>query len=739
MITIKKSLVIGGAGALLAATAFSAKAATDYYGTTQEFAKESIYFLMTDRFTNGDTSNDFQDQGCHINCSFNQKTPEGDADIGYMGGDFKGIVDNIDYIKEMGFSAVWITPIVENPDSAYTGGGLDANKSGYHGYWGTNFYTVDEHLESSGLNFQQFVSILNEEGVKVVLDIVANHGSHGFGMTQHQWNNSNFGRVFDKNWNKICDHENKPWGQIAGNNCFLNNQNEDGKPFLGAPLAEFDQRKQFIKDYLNNSFLQWIDQGVAAFRIDTVKHVPESYWAELAELIRAQHPGFYLFGEYFSDSMAELSNFQNATNISVLDFAGKSAMQSVFGGGNSYANLAGYLDLENNQYKNSYDLATFYDNHDMPRMNASDNGFIDAHNWLFTTRGVPVLYYGSEMGFQRGKAEHDGNRDFYGPGNISNARNSQIFQKLKEVVALRQSNIALQMGIQVNVVLNQDIAVLYRVYQKGDVNQTALVLLNKGNGIADFHITEHLSDGRWVDAKSGELFNVNGSLNTTVAPHDVKVLLFDQEVNSTSLIRILDARMRTFPQVFFRGTPNGWDAIEMKYLGNNTWETVQTFGAASTERFKFDIHGDWSLNYGDNQADGIADQTGADILIMEGAGNYRITFHADTKRYSLVKQTTNDVYVTFFCEQGYTQMGQSVYVVGDNQRIGNWASVNAVKLDPNNYPTWGGTVAMPANTCFEWKCIKRDEQNADMDLVWQPGGNNKICTGSSDVNVIGSF
>jgi glucoamylase len=94
---------------------------------------------------------------------------------------------------------------------------------------------------------------------------------------------------------------------------------------------------------------------------------------------------------------------------------------------------------------------------------------------------------------------------------------------------------------------------------------------------------------------------------------------------------------RSYPQVYFRGTPNGWGTTAMDLVDDFTWRTIQTFGSASNERFKFDIYGDWSVNFGDNEPDGIADQTGADIPITQGAGSYIITFNDQTKAYSVVK------------------------------------------------------------------------------------------------------
>src|SRR3546814_7860090 len=102
----------------------AAAAPADYDGTLEPFASHAVYFVVTDRFVNGDPSNDHRDQGgAHRTFDIPVHCPDGiDGNIGYLGGDFRGVVDNAAYIRDMGFDAVWITPIVDNPDQAFTGG-----------------------------------------------------------------------------------------------------------------------------------------------------------------------------------------------------------------------------------------------------------------------------------------------------------------------------------------------------------------------------------------------------------------------------------------------------------------------------------------------------------------------------------------------------------------------------------------------------------------------------------------
>ncbi|MBP7371172.1 MAG: cyclomaltodextrin glucanotransferase, partial [Arenimonas sp.] len=167
------------------------------------------------------------------------------------------------------------------------------------------------------------------------------------------------------------------------------------------------------------------------------------------------------------------------------------------------------------------------------------DGFIDAHNWLFTARGIPVIYYGSETGFMRGKAEHQGNRNYYGQDRIDAGSANPIYTKLKRIAQVRRDTPALQRGLQLNLLLEGNRAAFYRVYQHGDVTQTALVLLNKGDTPATFHLSELLQTGEWRSAMNGKRYQMNAAKNRfkfKVPAHDVELLLFEGTLTSPELV-----------------------------------------------------------------------------------------------------------------------------------------------------------------------------------------------------------
>jgi len=534
------------ASALLGACANTTKPQTAdaFYGTLEPFASDAIYFVMTDRFVNGDPANDHRDQGgAHRTFDVPIQGPDADDtdNIGYLGGDFKGVVDNAGYIRDLGFSAVWVTPITDNPDEAFTGGdpvhwrsGLaDRGKTGYHGYWSDNFFALDEHLPSKDLDFAQFTRAMRDYGLKIVLDIVANHGSPSWTMPHVQ---AKFGQIFDAHGKLVADHQNLPPEKLdpARNplHAFYTT-----KTFL-AQLSGIDEDNPAALDYFVGAYEQWIGQGAAAFRIDTAGLSPPAYWKKFSDRIRAKHPGFFMFGEDFEYDANKLAPYthRDGGDISLLDFPLRGQLQKVFEHSDSdYAQVESALHLDDGLYRNPYELVTFYDNHDMARLNATDAGFIDANNWLFTARGIPVIYYGSEVGFMRGRPEHAGNRNYFGQQRVDAAPASSIFQNLKRIANLRKQSIALQKGLQLDVELKGDRAIFYRVYEHAGAAQTALVLLNKGDAEQTFDVHQYLQPGRWRDGFSHQALAFVERASLRVPAHGVKVYFYDRPLTRADL------------------------------------------------------------------------------------------------------------------------------------------------------------------------------------------------------------
>ncbi len=245
-----------------------------------------------------------------------------------------------------------------------------------------------------------------------------------------------------------------------------------------------------------------------------------------------------MFGENFEYDANKIAPYTriDGGDISLLDFPLRQKLQQVFEHAHSdYATVASALFLEHGPYRNPYDLVTFYDNHDMARLNADDAGFIDAHNWLFTARGIPVVYYGSEVGFMRGRKEHAGNRNYFGQDRVNAAPASPIYRQLKRIANLRKTSIALQRGLQLDVRLHGDIAIFYRVYENAGTTQTALVLLNKGDHARTLVVRDYMQAGTWRDGFDGTKKLVGDHLRASVPAHGVRVFFYEDPLTRDDL------------------------------------------------------------------------------------------------------------------------------------------------------------------------------------------------------------
>lgn len=523
----------------------------EVYGTDRDFAKESIYFVITDRFVDGDKHNNYKHQGGKYPTykgELKSKDGKHKAYIGYLGGDFKGLYENSDYIKDMGFSTVWITPIVSNPNESFSGGKKttfsredlkDGGKSGFHGYWADNFYKEDEHLISKEFSFKEFTKKMHDKDLKVMLDIVCNHGSPAYTMPEQR---STYGKLFDIEGKLIADHQNLYPTKLDYKNPLHKFYNK--KAGL-AQLSDFNENNEEFFKYITGAYLQWIEQGADSFRIDTYGWMPHKFWKRFADTIRAEHPDFFMVGEVFSYNDKALAKYQLPKNgdITIFDFYLQKALNNVFQKNShlGYGDLLYALHLDNGVYTNPYELVTFYDNHDVNRFNGNENDYIDLHNFLFTNRGIPCIYYGSEIAFMPHTSEHNGSRNYYGETNIKKAPQGKIYKKLKEIAHIRKNSIALQKGMQINLGFNKHTAAFLRIYQKDGINQTALVLLNKSDKTKKIKLKKYISHGIWK-SNYGEVNIKNSKLERILTPHSVEVLLFNQPVNNYDLIKMIKAR-----------------------------------------------------------------------------------------------------------------------------------------------------------------------------------------------------
>ncbi|HYK72016.1 MAG TPA: alpha-amylase family glycosyl hydrolase [Pseudoneobacillus sp.] len=404
----------------------------------RKWQDETVYFLMIDRFNNGDTTNDFD---------VNAKDP-----LAYHGGDFQGIIDKLDYLKDMGFTTIWLTPIFDNADK------------GYHGYWINDFYKVDEHFGNLA-TFKKLVKEAHKRDIKIIVDFVANHVA-----PNHPWLTDST----KKNW----FHDNQ---EIT--NWEDQNQLENGWIF---GLPDLAQENPEVENYLLDAAEWWIKEtNIDGYRLDTVKHVPVSFWEKFSEKVKETKENFYLIGEVWSNDPTYIAKYDEAGIDGFVDYPVNEYLRKAFAKPDQSLDPL-FKNLERNKdvYEDPYLMGTFLDNHDTVRFTHDmvQNNQNPGTRWklaltyLYTTPGIPIVYYGSEIALNGGK-DPDNRRQ------MDFRTDKEIIDYITKIGELRQQLPSLTRGTMELLSEQKGMAVYKRVYQ----NEISIIAIN--NTSKSQHIT----------------------------------------------------------------------------------------------------------------------------------------------------------------------------------------------------------------------------------------------------------
>ena len=465
-----------------------------------------IYFLMTDRFNDGDPANN--DQGA------DEYDP---ADVRkYSGGDFQGIIDELDYIQDLGATAIWITPPVANQwwDPL-------VNFGGYHGYWAENFAEVDAHLGDLE-EYQTLSRALHGRGMYLIQDIVANHTGNFFtyqdenGVTRYDPDDPAANVRFNTESVPVTRPSQPPFDE---DNVTDPQQREeaiyhwtptitdfkDPTQTLTYQLADLDDLNTDnpeVRATLKQSYDDWIREvGVDGFRIDTVLYVDHGFWNDFINSNDPQAPGveaaaaetgrddFLTFGEAFvgSDPMDDggdrvvasyLGSEEKPELSTMLNFPMHFTINRVFAEGQPAANMAYRLEAAQALYPDPTRTLNFVDNHDVARFlsKGSVDGLKQATTFLMTAPGIPVIYYGTEQGFTEGRASmfaegvQSGGVDHFDTS-------SELYQHIQAVTQLRRENPVFSRG-SLTVLQANEAGPGVLAYQRDYEGETALVILN---------------------------------------------------------------------------------------------------------------------------------------------------------------------------------------------------------------------------------------------------------------------
>ncbi len=440
-----------------------------------------IYLIMTDRFADGDPANDDPAISRGL---FDRRKPRY-----YHGGDFQGIIDHLPYLKDLGVTALWLTPVYDNVNHLNEREKYDGQPiTDYHGYGAVDFYGVEEHFGDLGL-LKKLVDSAHALGMKVIQDQVANHtGPYHPWATDSPtptWFNGTVENHLANTWQiwTLAD----PYAPGS-----LRKSTLDGW-FINI-LPDLNQNDPLSARYLIQNTLWWIGAtGIDGIREDTLPYVPRSFWHEWMEAIKREYPDFRVVGEMWDEDPALVAFFQGGRKQfdgvdsgvdALFDFPVYGAIRRVFAHNAPPEELAKVL-AHDRLYPNPNLLVTFLGSHDTARfMNeASVEDLKLAFTFLMTTRGIPMIYYGDEIGM-RGGGDPDNRRDFPG-GWREDGRNAfeasgrtgeeqAIFERVQRLLEVRAKLEPLRRGATIDLVANDGVYALARI--SGD--RVALVVFN---------------------------------------------------------------------------------------------------------------------------------------------------------------------------------------------------------------------------------------------------------------------
>jgi glycosidase len=387
-------------------------------------SKDFIYLMIPDRFANGDPSND-------IIPGYRDPASDKKDIFSRHGGDFKGVIDHLDYFNQLGVTALWLTPVIENNVHKMTEWGNTI--AGYHGYWFTDHYQVDKRLGGNE-GYLEFCNAAHKKGIKVIQDAVYNHVSkeHWFVLDppSKDWIN---------NWPVFTGPNHReetlfdPYASAYDKKLML-----DG--WFIDHLPDLNQHNPFLANFLVQHAI-WTTEffGVDGWRVDTYKYCDEAFLNRVNKALETEYPGIMIFGEAWVNSVIANAYFtQNNINLpfkhnanGVIDFQVCFAMlagMNLSQGWNDGVNKIYMTMAQDVVYKDPMRNCIFLDNHDMDRVfSMVDEDWSKLKmgiTWLLTLRGIPQLYYGTEVLMKNKKTGLDGasvREDFPGGWNTDAA------------------------------------------------------------------------------------------------------------------------------------------------------------------------------------------------------------------------------------------------------------------------------------------------------------------------------
>lgn len=486
-------------------------------------SSDVIYLVTPDRFCNGNPKNDVVE-------GMREGAVDRSVPLARHGGDIQGIRDQLDYISELGFTAVWINPLLEN----------DMERASYHGYSTTDYYKIDPRFGSNE-EYRAFVAEAKSKGMKVIMDHIVNH----CGIFHWWMDDKPFADWINNNGEFVqCTHRRESIQDPYASE-FDKRAHSDG--WFDTTMPDLNQRNAYLATYLTQNTIWWIEYaGLAGVRQDTYPYPDKQYMSQWSNAIMDEYPNLNIVGEEWSYNPGIVSYWQRGSENSdgyashlpsVMDFplqkALIDALQPESGQwSEKFADM--YRALANDfQYADPQALVVFADNHDMSRVYKQLNRDFDmwkiAMTYLMVTRGVPQVYYGTEILMADPDGDHGKIReDFPGgwPGDELNGFDLSVDGGLDEqqIEARNYLQSLLQWRKNKNVVHEGELlhfAPLFagRVYALFRYNEEEAVclIINKADEAADVEVEKYreLIGNQTIakDALSGKEISIANSIN----------------------------------------------------------------------------------------------------------------------------------------------------------------------------------------------------------------------------------
>lgn len=488
----------------------------DVKGFTSE---DVLYLIMPDRFANGNSNNDVVDE-------MREKKVDRTDSFARHGGDIQGISNHLDYIADLGVTAIWLNPTQEN----------DMESGSYHGYAITDYYQIDKRFGSNE-DFCALVEKAHEKNLKVVMDMIFNHcGSENYlfrDKPSKGWFNyrSNYVQTSFKTASVMDIHASAFEKKIATDGWFT------------SVMPDFNQRNRHVARYLIQSSIWWIEYaGINGIRQDTHPYADFDFMSQWCKEVLDEYPYFNIVGETWLNSNVLVSYWQKDSKLAapqnsnlptVMDFPLQALMNQAFDeetgewGGGLYK-LYDY-QTQDLVYANPMNLLTFLDNHDTSRFAQTDEmaknlkRYKQAMVFLLTTRGIPQIYYGTEilMTGDKGKGDGDLRKDFPGgwQGDTRNcfvengrtALENEAFEFTRQLLNWRKGNQVIGKGNLKHYSIQNGVY----VYQREFNGKSVVVIMNGTDDSKELDLTpyqEILPRENAFDVLTGKNVNLSGKL-----------------------------------------------------------------------------------------------------------------------------------------------------------------------------------------------------------------------------------